>query len=110
MQGAGICLGVHRDRPDTHLLQGTNDAAGDRAAIGYQDFIEHISPESQVVLRVSHASGRPDALVNPKPDEPEPKLSSSSCRSQLAGENPSVYHSAHSRLKPLLHWVSGLVD
>jgi hypothetical protein len=47
---------------DPHLLQGTDDAAGDRAAIGYQDFIEHGSPDLQVVLRNCHALGRPSTL------------------------------------------------
>jgi hypothetical protein len=63
MQRAGICFGVDRHGPDTHSFQGADDAAGDCTAIRYQDFIEHGSPDLQVVLRVCRASGRPEALV-----------------------------------------------
>ena len=63
MQRTGIGFGIDRHGPDTHPFQGADDAASDRAAIRYQDFIEHGSPDLQVVLRVCRASGRPDTLV-----------------------------------------------
>jgi hypothetical protein len=41
MQGMGIGLGIDRDRADAHAVERANDAAGDFAAIGDQDFLEH---------------------------------------------------------------------
>ena len=44
MQRTRVGFRVHRHGTDTHLLQGADDAAGNRAAVGYQYFIEHGSP------------------------------------------------------------------
>jgi len=41
MAGFTIRLGVHRDGGDAHLPRGSDDAAGDLAAVGNQDFFEH---------------------------------------------------------------------
>ena len=39
--GVGIGLGIHRDGLDAHATGGLDDAAGDFAAVGYEDFREH---------------------------------------------------------------------
>jgi hypothetical protein len=43
VQGVAIGIGVDRDRPDAEPLQRAEDAAGDLAAIGDQDRVEHVS-------------------------------------------------------------------
>jgi hypothetical protein len=35
MQGFTICIGIHRDRFDAHLLRRLNDAAGNFTAVSY---------------------------------------------------------------------------
>ena len=37
----GVRLRIDRQRADAQFLAGANDAHGDFAAIGYQDFVEH---------------------------------------------------------------------
>ncbi len=41
MEGAGIGLGIDRDRLDAHVLSGADDPAGDLASVGDQDLLEH---------------------------------------------------------------------
>ncbi|KIR15774.1 hypothetical protein PFLU4_34560 [Pseudomonas fluorescens] len=41
MQAGGVGLGIHRDAFDLQLTQGPQDAAGDGATVGDQDFFEH---------------------------------------------------------------------
>jgi len=41
MHGIGSGGGMHRDRRDAELLAGSQDAKGDLATVGYEDFIEH---------------------------------------------------------------------
>ncbi len=41
MQGMPIGLGIHSNRLDAEPLEGADDAAGDGAAIGNQNFVEH---------------------------------------------------------------------
>ena len=41
MQGLGIGFGIDRDGRDAHPLRGADDTAGDLAAIGDQDLLEH---------------------------------------------------------------------
>ena len=38
---AGVGVGIHRHRSNAHALGGGDDAAGDLAAVGDQDFLEH---------------------------------------------------------------------
>ena len=44
MQRVLVGVGIDRDRLDAHLAGGLDDAAGDLAAIGDQDFLEHLCP------------------------------------------------------------------
>ena len=41
MQRLGIGIGIDRDRGDAHFARGTDDAAGDLAAIGDKKFLDH---------------------------------------------------------------------
>jgi hypothetical protein len=41
MQGAGIGIRIHGNGGDTHVAAGANDAAGNFAAIGNQNFAYH---------------------------------------------------------------------
>ena len=41
MQRCAVGLGIDRDRRDPHAPQRADDAAGDRAAVGDQDLVEH---------------------------------------------------------------------
>src|ERR1051325_244747 len=41
MQGRAVGIGIDRDARDSHLAQGANDADGDLAAVGDQNFAEH---------------------------------------------------------------------
>ena len=41
VQGVAIGVGIDGDRLDAHLARGLDDAAGDLAAVGDQDFLEH---------------------------------------------------------------------
>ena len=41
MQRVAVGVGIDRDRLDTHLARGLDDPAGDLAAIGDQDALEH---------------------------------------------------------------------
>jgi hypothetical protein len=42
MHGIGVGGGMHRDGRDAKLLARAQNAQGDLAAIGYQDFVEHV--------------------------------------------------------------------
>ncbi len=42
MQGHLVGIGIDGNRLDAHLLRGFHDAAGDFAAVGYQDFFKHV--------------------------------------------------------------------
>ena len=41
MQRVAVSLGIHRDRRDTHPPGGLDDPAGDLAAVGNEDLLEH---------------------------------------------------------------------
>jgi hypothetical protein len=41
MQRVAVGIGIDRDGGDAELLRGADDPAGDLAAIGYEDFLEH---------------------------------------------------------------------
>ena len=41
MQRTGVRVGIDGDGGDAQLLTGTNDADGDLAAVGDEDFTEH---------------------------------------------------------------------
>ena len=47
MQRVLVGVGIDGDRLDAHLARGLDDAAGDLAAIGDQDFLEHWRPGSE---------------------------------------------------------------
>ena len=51
MARPGVGLGKHRDRANAHAPGGLDDAAGDFAAIGDQDFVEHVVIRSGPVRR-----------------------------------------------------------
>ena len=70
MQAGGVGLGVHGHAFDVERAQGTQDAAGDGAAVGDQEFVEHVlalervggpsrgirsAPRSSVVERLRYA-------------------------------------------------------
>ena len=55
VQSVSIGLGEHRDRGDAEPPRGPDDAAGDLAAVGYQDLVEH-----RATGVVVPASRRPD--------------------------------------------------
>ena len=42
MARVAVGVGIHRHRRDAHLLRGLDDAAGDLAAVGDQDLVEHL--------------------------------------------------------------------
>ena len=42
-----VGIGIHRDGQDAHLLRGLDDAARDLAAVGDQDFFEHVLLKNQ---------------------------------------------------------------
>ena len=44
MQRMSVSIGIYGHRADTHPVQRTNDAAGNRPAVSYQNFAEHLSP------------------------------------------------------------------
>ncbi len=44
MHGVGVGGGVHRDRRNAELLRRAQDAQGDFAAVGDENFFEHVSP------------------------------------------------------------------
>ncbi len=41
VQPLAVGVGIDGDRLDPHLPRGLDDAAGDLATVGYQDFLEH---------------------------------------------------------------------
>ena len=51
MHGIGIGGGMHGHGRDAELLAGAQDAKCDLAAIGDQDFLEHVFFSSVVILR-----------------------------------------------------------
>jgi len=44
MKGVAVRVGIHRHGGDTHLAGGFDDAAGDLAAVGNKDLLEHLRP------------------------------------------------------------------
>ena len=42
MQRISVGIGINRHRRDAHAARGAHDAAGDLAAVGYQDLLEHL--------------------------------------------------------------------
>ena len=44
MQGVAVGFRIDRDRLDAELARGLDDPAGDLAAVGDQDFLEHARP------------------------------------------------------------------
>src|SRR5688572_1154609 len=46
VKGIAVGLGMHGDGLDAHLLAGRDDAKGDLAAIGDEDFREHVADRS----------------------------------------------------------------
>ena len=48
MQGVAVGLGIDRDRLDAHAAGGFDDPAGDLAAVGNQDSLEHSGYETRV--------------------------------------------------------------
>ncbi|MNW06974.1 hypothetical protein D3C71_2034770 [compost metagenome] len=48
MQGAGIGVGMDRDRFDAHAVSGVDHPAGDFAAIGDQDFFHRLRPRGSI--------------------------------------------------------------
>jgi hypothetical protein len=45
MLGAGIGVGIHGDGLDAHATGGGGNAAGDLAAVGNQNLVEHANPQ-----------------------------------------------------------------
>jgi len=44
MHRVAVGGGMDGNRLDAHLARGANDAQGDLAAIGNQDFVKHVAP------------------------------------------------------------------
>ena len=42
VQGVAVCVGVNRDRSNAHLCTGANDANRNLAAVGNQNFLDHV--------------------------------------------------------------------
>ncbi len=63
MQRIAVSVGIDRDSLDAHLAGRLDDAAGDLAPVGDQDFLEHWVPLSALVARIviGHDKGRRDA-------------------------------------------------
>ena len=55
MQGVAVGLGIDRDRLDAHAARGLDDPAGDLAAIGDQDALEHAAEAPAAVERCGSA-------------------------------------------------------
>ncbi len=53
VQGMGVGLGIDGDGGDAEAIEGANDAAGDFAAVGDQDFFEH---EAQLTASAGYPS------------------------------------------------------
>src|SRR5690606_11286686 len=60
MQGAGVSVGVDGDSANAHAARGSDDPAGDLAAIGDKDFREH-GPFYPPLVRGERAGPRPIA-------------------------------------------------
>ena len=60
MQAGGIGFGIHRHALDRKLAQGAQDAAGDGATVGDQQFFEHgKTPQADAYSALSWDAGRP---------------------------------------------------
>ena len=53
MQRLPVCIRIDRNRLDTHLAGGLDDAAGNLAAVRDQDLLEHL----RFLLVLGHAGG-----------------------------------------------------
>ncbi len=49
MHGVGVGGGMHGHRGDTKFLARAQDAQCDFAAVGYEDFVEHVVPKRRMV-------------------------------------------------------------
>ncbi len=59
VQRLAIGVGIDGDRLDAHLARGLDDAAGDLAAIGNEDFLEHYPLAPCLIWKeVSECRGR----------------------------------------------------
>ena len=70
MERAGIGARIDRNGADTQAFQGADDAAGDRAAIGNQDFSEHAASHTFVAGRPAWSDtskGRPSEVAGFNP-------------------------------------------
>ena len=59
MEGARVGVGIDRHGPDTHAAGGLDDAAGDFAAIGDENLLEHGTPELAFRDKVLDRTGHP---------------------------------------------------